>query len=263
MQKHNLEKLQTINSKVVIDIPIFIIHLTGNTQRLQNIYTQLQSISSTNTYILHNHGYKKFVMNEICNSRFDLIHAFIKIFEFCSVNHTNQNILIFEDDFELNIEPANFYKIYKNEIEPFLFKADLYLLGVFPFLLFGDTHNRALLTGGMHAVIYSPKYIKKILNLKLILKADVYKHINDWDVFSLFEKSRYCYKFPLFCKKITETENYKNWVGFYGLTDIFKKLVKCYELDKNFKNYKQMYALAHLSFFILMIIFFSIIFLKI
>ena len=239
----------SVDSEFVIDIPIYILHLTGNEKRFLNIQNQLQKISSVNTHILLNPGYKKYKKENVNSSKLDLIHAFKYILSHANYFYPNQNILLFEDDYELNMSVEEFETYYLNIIEPFISTVDfnIYLLGCLPFITFGiNYHYFALLTAGMHSVILSPKYIQHILDTDI-------KTISDWDTYSLKFNQRYCFYKPIFCQLFEQTENQKNWDSFYGLTKIFLYFISFLGLNKNFNSYKYFYILSIFIFCVLFI----------
>ena len=192
----------------------YIIHLEDN-GRIDHIKNQLSEYQPTKiVYICYNKGYKNCRKQKfIKNPPLDLVDAFINVFKHAkSLNY--QNILVLEDDFIFSKEIKNKDNI-KNINNFINNNTDFcYLLGCLPFFMIPYNSNtyQYLISGGMHAVIYSKKYRNKILNLNQ-------KDIHDWDLYSWkFVKNRYCYYKPLCYQLFTVTENFKHW----GKNTIFK-----------------------------------------
>jgi len=255
-------------SKILFDNSIFnnnidatyIIHLEGN-GRLNHIINQLSIYQPTKiVYIVFNKGYKKCKKSKfIKNPPLDLVDCNINIFNHSkSLNYNN--ILVLEDDFIFNEKILNKYHI--NNISDFINKNTdfCYLLGCLPFFMIPNIKNNTyqyLISGGMHAVIYSKKYRNKILNINQ-------KDIHDWDLYSWkFIRNRYCYYKPLCYQLFTETENSNYWgknTIFKNIMDyvlvLTKYLFKILEMDKKPEpGFSYFYIFGKLFPFILSIIF--------
>ena len=196
----------------------YVINLENN-GRLNNIIKQLSTYHPTKIiYICFNKGYKKCKKQKfITNPPLDLVDCNINIFKHAkSLNYNN--ILVLEDDFIFNKEIKNKTNI--NNINDFINTNHnfCYLLGCLPMFMIPYNFNtyQYLISGGMHAVIYSKKYRNNILNLNQ-------KDIHDWDLYSWkFIKNRYCYYKPLCYQLFPHTENSDYW----GMNTIFKYVMK-------------------------------------
>jgi hypothetical protein len=187
----------------------YIIHLENN-NRLTHIMDQLSIYHPTDiVYICFNKGYKKCKKQDfIIDPPSDLIDAFITIFKHAKIMNYN-NILILEDDFIFSKDILN--KKHINNINDFLIKHNnddfIYLLGCLPFFMIPyNLHSYRNISLGTHAVIYSTKNRKNILN-----NIDQ-KKINEWDGY--LNKNfinKYCYYKPLCYQLCEETENSKYW----------------------------------------------------
>ena len=196
----------------------YIIHLKDN-GRLKHINNQLLKYHPTNiVYIVFNKGYKKCKKQDfIINPPLDLVDCNINIFNHAKMMNYN-NILILEDDFIFSEDILKKDNI--NNINNFITNNDnfFYLLGCLPFFMipYNSYTYQFLISGGMHAVIYSKKYRKKILNLDQ-------KNIHDWDLYCWkFINNKYCYYKPLCYQLFGETENSNYW----GMNTLFKYIMK-------------------------------------
>jgi hypothetical protein len=200
----------------------YIIHLEGN-GRLEHIKRQITKFKTTNLiYILHNQGYKTGKKDYFINKPpLDLVDAYLTIFKH-SKNNNYQNILIFEDDFicdekllDTNISSEITQFIYSKNKHNKLF---VYYLGVIPFILkkYNEHHMEIIGGIGCHSIIYSSKFIDKVLDIHQ-------EHIQDWDmllsgllikednsIYFSFTK-RYVYKQCLCYQPVTETDNKSYW----------------------------------------------------
>jgi hypothetical protein len=239
----------------------YIIHLEGNKERLNNIYTQINRYPVTKlNYILLNKGYKK------CDKQLpkqlpsvDLLHAFLTIFKDAKQKQYD-NILILEDDFFYD-ECIKDKKIH-HEINTFLntnkHKEFMYYLGCTPFLQIPSLsiHNRLLLSGGTHACIYSQPLREDILQ-KNIYSYFSSKVTPDWDIYcNSFIKQRYMYYKPLCYQLFPTTENSKNWKN-----DIFNPgCISGYILDglllnkQVYPGYNILYIISKIQFIILFLL---------
>lgn len=232
----------------------YILHLEGN-GRYNSIINQLYYYRPSEViYLFINKGY-----NDKCkklykrSSNYDLIDAYINIYHHAYNNNYN-TILILEDDFifsnkinnkEIIKDISNFIKKNNNNIF-------IYYLGTFPFIQlksFNSNHNKIILNGGSHSVIYTRKCIEYLLK---IYKPSI---TFDYDLF-INKKiyNRYAYNIPLCYQLFPKTENRKNFWSFnyknintYYLifSDIFIKYTK---LDKNINpGYKIAYKLSKIT----------------
>jgi len=255
--------------KIIYNDPIFtntidatyIIHLENN-GRLENIMKSLSNYHITNTvYIVFNKGYKKCKKKDfIINPPYDLVDAFINIF-----NHANSmnynNILVLEDDFIFSKEIKNRKHI--NNINKFLNKHNnesfQYYLGCVPLLLIPyDYYNYKQVSSGTHAVIYSKKM------RDIILKKEQ-KKIVDWDFFNNYNlfKYRYTYYKPLCYQLFPETENSKYWFANNNLLKIpllivsnfIKYIYKLLKMDiMEEPGFSYFYIFGKLMFYIILLV---------
>lgn len=229
----------------------YIIHLEDN-GRYNSILKELSKvIPSKNIYIVFNKGYKKCKKADFINKpALDIVDSNFNIFL-----HSNEmkyeNILILEDDFVF--EDIN--KTDSKEIDRFMIKNKnkniSYLLGALPFILiptFNLYHYRGILTGGMHAVIYTRIYRDSILKRNQ-------KEIKDWDMKDFFKLNKYVYKKPLCFQTFPLTKNRKQWFDtniINKLSDFFFKITK---LDKQIHpGYDIMYVFSKSIIFIIIFI---------
>lgn len=257
---YRFEKLEFTDGLIDLDAT-YIIHLDGNSERLDNINNQLSKYHPTNiVYILHNKGYKTCEKNLHLNeAKIDLIDAFLYIFKDAQQKNYG-TILILEDDFifdkkirdvAVRKNITNFIK--KKEKEPMI-----YMLGCLPFLQqpYDYNNNKLLLGIGTHACIYTKNIRDKIL------QEDQTKII-DWDYHTLFMYPRYLYHLPLCYQLFPETENQKDWFYFFGMKNVLLYLLEVLQLDKQvepgysifYKGSKILYALIILFIVAIIVIF--------
>ena len=249
---YRFEKLELKGNPIFESIDAtYIIHLEYN-GRYNSILNELSKIiPSKNIYIVFNKGYKKCKKADFINKpALDIVDSNLNIF-----SHSNEmkyeNILILEDDFVF--EDIN--KTDTTEIDRFMIKNKnkniSYLLGALPFILiptFNLDHYRGILTGGMHAVIYTRIYRNNILKLNQ-------KEIKDWDMKDFFKLNKYVYKKPLCFQTFPLTKNRKQWFDtsiLYYLSDFFFKITK---LDTQIHpGYDIMYVFSKSIIFIIIFI---------
>ena len=235
----------------------YIIHLENN-GRLDSIKSQLSKYQPSNiVYIVYNKGFKnchKKLTNQ--NSAYDLVDAFIYIFQDANEKKYN-NILILEDDF--NFSPEIYKDNHLYNINKFLIeKKDekmYYFLGCIEFLQlpYNFYTNYNLLSGGTHCIIYSKSARESILNNKYIPK-------NDWDQYHnfiiLIGITKYVYYKPLCYQSHTITENSQNWTKIpfthYSVGELFNK---CMKMDVNVEQgYSNSYYYSKILGYILIIL---------
>ena len=243
----------------------YIIHLEGN-GRYEDIIKQLSTYQPTKTtFILFNKGFKKCDKKKhIKLASHDLVDAFLNIFKHANDKKYN-NILILEDDYFFT------EKIYNPETRKHicdflnLKKTDnfQYILGCIPFLqmpyTFDFKHYLGLCTLGSHAIIYSKK------NRKLLLEQKQ-KKIKDWDIYNWMISKRYLYEEPLCYQLFPDTENSKNWgnenLFIYILGRITKSTFNLFSLDNQIEpGYPFAYFFSKISFFIIIFLIIFIIYL--
>jgi hypothetical protein len=216
----------------------YIIHLTGNDERLKNIMNQLKMYQPTKlVYIVNNLGFKKCDKGPNIQKTYDdLTDAFKKCFVHADENGYN-NILVLEDDFIF----SPLIKQVNHEVCEFVntMKSGVYYLGCLPKLSLRINKNTLLffMATATHAVIYT-KYFRNNINY----------FVNDWDINMNLNFPRYGYYKPLCYQIFPETENQKNWVSISKFTNIplykFMKLDKQYEPGfTNFYNFSQLVTL--------------------
>jgi hypothetical protein len=195
----------------------YIIHLTGNVERHQNIMNQLKEYQPTKlVYIVENLGFKKCEKgSHVKNTIYDLIDAFKKCFIHADENNYN-NILILEDDFIF----SSLIKKVNNEVCEFVntMNSGVYYLGCLPKLSLRINKNTLLflISTGTHAVVYT-KHFRKNINYI----------IDDWDININLNFPRYGYYKPLCYQLFPETENQKQWMSISKFTTIpFYKFMK-------------------------------------
>jgi len=245
----------------------YIIHLEGN-GRYDDIMQQLTKYQPTKiTYILFNKGFKKCKKkNYVKLPGHDLVDAFLKIFKDAD-NKNYNNILILEDDFfftdkiydvSTRKSICEFLNSKKNENYQ-------YLLGCVPLIQMPYSldlkHYTSLVSLGTHAVIYSKK------NRKILLE-EKQTNIKDWDIYNWKNSTRYIYVEPLCYQLFLETENAKNWGSenllMYILGRITMFVFNYFKLDKQIEpGYPFFYIFSKiiLFFIIFSIILFLILFL--
>ena len=222
---YRFEKIEFINGLLDIDAT-YIIHLENN-GRLDHIKSQLSKFQPTKlVYILYNKGYKNCEKNLHLNKTYiDLIDAYLYIFK-DAYNKNYKNILILEDDFIFNEKIKD--KTVQKNVMKFIKKNnyDIYLLGVLPFIQKTYDNNTSIsISGiGMHACIYSHKFIKNTLQL------DKTK-ITDWDYFTRTTCTGYIYNEPLCYQLFPETENQNEWGNYFNLKKILLYIIKKLKLD--------------------------------
>ena len=232
----------------------YIIHLEGN-GRYEHIQHQLSTCQpSKDVYILYNRGFKK------CHktlpeqmSTYDLIDAFLHIFEHAKQNDFN-NILVLEDDFIFH-EQIKEIGVCKNIVGFVSGKRTdsfMYSLGCLPFVRVPsfNNHNRILLSGGTHACIYS----KKMREHAMTKNRD---NIVDWDIYTNTQPhlfSRYGYYRPLCNQLHIDTENSDNWWNPLGLADFVKKIKKLFKMDTQLEPGHQFFYMFSLFIFWLILI---------
>jgi hypothetical protein len=215
----------------------YIIHLIGN-GRYEHILEQINKFKTTNKiYILHNNGYKTGLKEDYINKPpLDLVDAFLTCFKHAS-NNNYKNILIFEDDFICDEKLLN--KSITNDICHFIKSKEdelfVYYLGILPYItsLAIGNQRKCYLGLGTHAIIYTNKFIKYILEYNQ-------KDIEDWDaLFNInlqknYFNSKYMYNECLCYQPFTETENSKFWGSYAGIIgDTCKYIIR--EIIKSFK----------------------------
>lgn len=227
----------------------YIIHLEGN-GRYKHIQNQLSSYQpSKDVYILYNRGFKKchkFLPEQM--STYDLIDAFLHIFEHAKQKNFN-HILVLEDDFIFH-EKIKDSDVCKNIVEFVSGKKTdsfMYSLGCLPFVRLPsfNNHNRILLSGGTHACIYSKKMREHALNKNR-------DDIVDWDIYTNTQPhlfSRYGYYMPLCNQLHIDTENSDNWWNPLGLADFVKKIKKMFKMDTQLEPGHQFFYMFSLFIF--------------
>jgi hypothetical protein len=214
----------------------YIIHLEGN-GRLPAIQEQLKKYHPTETvYILWNKGFKKCKKDlAIDKSPLDLVDAFMQCFK--DANEKGyEHILILEDDFifdEKILEPCHV-----RSIEAFLKSKEgdnyVYYLGTAPVLQFSTFghHNRSIISGGTHSVIYPKTFIKHVLT-------DINQYdIVDWDFYTNLYCTQYKYYIPLCYQLFPKTDNQNNWgVNFFEKLFIVPIIyfIPYFKLDKQYQ----------------------------
>jgi hypothetical protein len=210
----------------------YVIHLEGS-PRLDSVLKGLNEYKPSKTcYILFNKGYKKCKKPDLIEQlpRYDLIHAYLEAFR-----HANQagyeNILILEDDFIFSKRikhkdvPKNLEYFFKEKKgEPFI-----YYLGCLPHLItpYDEYHYHNYSSSGTHACIYTPEVRK-------LIKKNHKNNTDDWDVYLVFNYSRYAYHEPLCYQTFPATDNRNTWpnpFGIPGLASTYIKFIEFLELD--------------------------------
>ncbi len=188
----------------------YIIHLEGNTNRLNNIKKQLNKFKPTKKlFIYNNKGFKKCKKDlYIQKTNYDIIDSYLNIFQHANKNNY-QNILILEDDFIFKriILQEDIHNInkYCNLNKQKIFMLSLGLLPIL-YLPMDKYINKSLLTVGAHAIIYSKPMRNNLLNNRKSIN-----YIGDWDLYQLFVIHKYFYYKPLVYQRFEETENQSNW----------------------------------------------------
>ena len=231
----------------------YIIHLKDN-GRFEGIMNKLDEYHPTKiTYIVFNKGYKNCEKEDyITIPPLDLVDAFFKVFKHANQNNYN-NILILEDDFIFHKDIKK--KYIQQDICTFIKKQKntnfQYFLGCVPYLFipYNSKHYKIVISGGMHACIYSKKNRIELLKVKQ-------EKIKDWDSYNSFD-NQYTYHRPLCYQLFTNTENSKYWGSDhkYNFMYIIKKLIKFVKLDKQVEpGYSYMYLLSKITFYLLIIL---------
>ena len=242
----------------------YIIHLEGN-GRHEDIMKQLSTHQPTKiTYILFNKGFKKCEKKKhIKLAGHDLVDAFLNIFIHAN-NKKYNNILILEDDYfftekiyntSTRNNICNFINLKKND-------NFQYILGCMPLIKMPYSldlnHYISLVSLGTHAVIYSKKNRKSLLEEKQ-------KKITDWDIYNWKNCRRYMYKDPLCYQLFPETDNSKNWGSesllMYVLGKITRIIFKSFKLDKQINpGYPFCYMFSKIFFFVILFLILFIIY---
>jgi len=240
----------------------YILHLEGN-GRLPDILDQLNKYHPTKTvYIVFNKGYKKCEKKLSKNEPpIDLIDAYYQVLKDAK-NKNYRNILILEDDFIFN-ERMNDPKV-TNDINTFINDKDneefMYMLGALPHLQlpYKNKHYTLCISTGTHASIYSKKLRDNIIDN---VPVDT---MNDWDLYTNLNCSRYIYEEPLCYQLFPDTENSKYWINHFGVSTALRSYIKSLELDtKAEPGYSNCYTnsrkrIYYILIFIIIIVFFYI-----
>jgi hypothetical protein len=195
----------------------YIIHLVGN-GRYENILTNIAEYNTSKlTYIVHNKGYKNSNKPKcVFNPPTDIIDCYFNIFKHAKLNGYI-NILVLEDDFLFDIKILS--EINYNSINNFIISKEsesfCYLLGCVPLITLNisNHHKRVLSSIGMHACIYSSKFIDSMLQINQ-------EDIIDWDYNKFDAGINYMYYIPLCYQPFPKTDNQNYW----GYDDFLKKI---------------------------------------
>jgi len=208
------------------------------------------------TYIVFNKGYKNCEKEDYINiPPYDLVDAFLNVFKHANQNNYN-NILILEDDFIFHKDIKK--KYIQQDICTFIKKQKnknfQYLLGCIPYLFipYNSKHYKIVISGGMHACIYSKKNRIETLKVKQ-------EKIKDWDGYNCTFSTRYTYNRPLCYQLFTNTENSNHWSINYNYTQY---IIKFFNLNKQVEpGYSNVYLLSKITFYLLIILLILLIFL--
>jgi hypothetical protein len=226
----------------------YIIHLENN-GRYEYVMDQIEQFNiCKKIYILFNKGFKNCRKpKHIVSSVEDITDSYIQIFKHAESFKYN-NILILEDDFLFS--PT--VKKHIGDIEQFFDDHKgvnfIYSLGAIPFIMipYMKNHYRTF-SGGAHAIIYTKKSRRQILNDKnKIIDIDCYKG----------SLTNYTYYKPLCYQLFPITENSKHWgkdnLFYYYGSKIFFKLFQYYEMDKKVEpGYSRFYMCSKIIFYVL------------
>jgi len=243
----------------------YIIHLRDN-GRIEHIREQLEEYNPSKiVYIVYNEGFKKCEKSKhVTNPPTDLIETNLNILKH-SMQNKYKNILILEDDFIFNPKIKEQHHI--NNVVSFIkqkqYEPIFYLLGCAPIiqLPYDYYHNRPILSGGNHAVIYNDKMREIILSVKQ-------ENIKDWDEFGIWFAHRYAYYIPLCYQLFPETENSKFWggdnnyiIGF--IKQLGPSILKMLNMDKTVEpGYTILYVFSKLILPCIILLIIAIILMK-
>lgn len=234
----------------------YIIHLEGN-GRYEKIQEQLKRYHPTHkVHLVKNRGFRKCKKSaHIETAAYDLIDAFLQIFKDAEEKQYGA-ILILEDDFQFDEKILD--PIHRERICTFLRAKEnqewIYLLGCVPILQIPyDMYHSLVYSAGMHSVIYSPSYRKRIL-------AESQTSIHDWDVYhNITGVSRYTYYTPLCYQLFPVTENALAWgseaggyIGYiFGQSGHF--LFRTLHMDTSVDGYMVFYWVSKILFYVLVV----------
>jgi hypothetical protein len=234
----------------------YVIHLEGN-GRLEKIKEQFRRYRPSHTCIIvFNKGYKKCNKPQLGKQLppYDLIDANLHVMRHAK-QHQYKTVLILEDDFFFDEEVST----RANEIDEFLLQrkdtAFCYYLGCVPALLYPSitNHNRVILRGASHSVVYSDAMMGNILTYNQ-------KEIEDWDLFLLHRHPSYTYYKPLCYQLFPETDNQRHWGEFKMvyckiMVPFMKQIIQVLKMDtQTSPGYPFFYFIAKASFWIHLLI---------
>lgn len=208
----------------------YVLIMDGSSREKQ-IKRQIEQSKLTSKVVFqYNYGYKNCDKRlDVDKPNYDLYHANITVFKHALANGYKR-ILLLEDDCEFDKRISN--KKVISDINSFLLSDDpsIYNLGSSTFIvsplsiLTGSRHQRLLVTGDAHAVVYNEFYMKWICERSTLC----YGHV---DAVHNLHYSKFTYIFPLAFQKKTETYNAVNGWGF-GYVVLDKILYKPFGIDR-------------------------------
>lgn len=184
-------------------------------------------------YVVHNTSFKACHKPRVHATNVDLAYSNQVIAQHAVQHHPQQNMVIFEDDFQWIFQNLNI-NIHKalRSIETFLAshpKVDHYSLGSFwvPFEIMPTVHRHVRLTycASIAGVIHTCQGIRKILDM------DVHAEDVQMDKVLSTRNIFYTYQYPLGSQLLNETENRKSWASWINMM-----LIRMFHMDTNIES---------------------------
>jgi hypothetical protein len=232
---------------------------------------KIKEIPTSKTVIIqYNKGYKNCKKNILEEKTYcDLSDAYYKVFNFAN-NNNMKNILVLEDDFifDKKIKTKNVLRDIKNlySNKP----VNIFQLGTVGYVLDLDSilykkYNcfKLFYCGLAHAVIYSQEF--RNVYMKSYQKLNKCKHFDTY-LNKFYVNNIYTYRTPLAYQILHKTDNSDTWKEVYGsfIEKFVHFFIKYFNLDKNTKEWKRLYAILYMLnvFFYVIIVILIILFIK-
>ena len=214
---------------------------------------KIKEIPTSKTVIIqYNKGYKN------CKKKLpeektycDLSDAYYRVFSFAN-NNNMKNILVLEDDFifDKKIKSKNVLRDIKNlySNKP----VNIFQLGTVGYVLdldsiFYKKYNcfKLFYCGLAHAVIYSQEF--RNIYMESYQKLNKCKHFDTY-LNKFYVNNIYTYRTPLAYQILPKTDNSDTWKEVYGsfLDNFVQFFIKHFNLDKNTKEWKKLYAILYM-----------------